>query len=235
MKELDKIFEYLNDWMKLPKYQLKRKVDRFFSIYLEEILSKKLEIRKKQIKEILPEFPLRKEKKTGKEIYASNNADYAVFVAENEKIKMYLVELKTEMDSISGIQKEYYKTAKGKKLKEILKDIIEIEKKSDQWRKYDYLLGKLERLDLIKINKDNGKNYRKEWKVITDNINKDKIEVIYITPINPENCEYTNITFKDVREFLKNGEGEFVKNFINLLVNIEKYNEEEKNRRKSKL
>lgn len=235
MKELDKIFEYLNDWMKLPKYQLERRVDIFFSIYLEEILSKKLEIGKEQIKEILPEFPLRKEKKTGKEIYASNNADYAVFVAKNEKIKMYLVELKTEMDSISGIQKEYYKTAKGKKLKEILKDIIEIEKKSDQWRKYDYLLGKLERLDLIKINKDNGKNYRKEWKVITDNISKDKIEVIYITPINPENCEYTNITFKDVREFLKNGEGEFVKNFINLLVNIEKYNEEEKNRRKSKL
>lgn len=228
MEEVDKIFEHLNDWIKLPKYQLERRVDIFFSIYLSKILDKKLGIKREQIKEILPEFPLRKEMKDGKETCASNNADYAVFVEKNGKLKMYLIELKTEMNSISEAQKEYYEIANGKKLSRVLQDIIEIEKNSSQWRKYDYSLKKLENLKLVKLDNDNGENRRKSWSLNRDTNVDDKIDIIYITPIKQEKSKYLSITFKDVREILKNEKGEFVKKFIDLLENIEKYNVEER-------
>lgn len=237
MGEIDKIFENLNDWMKLPKYQLERRVDIFFSIYLDKILEEKLGIKREQIKEILPEFSLRKKVKEGKETYASNNADYAVLVEKNEKIKMYLVELKTEMNSISEAQKEYYEIANTKKLREILQDIIEIEKNSKQWRKYDYLLEKLEKINLIKLDKDNGGNYRKSWSLNKSIKIDDKVDIIYITPIEPEKdeklgCKYKSIIFNEICEILKDEKGEFTKKFTNLLENIEQYNEKERNIRK---
>jgi hypothetical protein len=39
---LNKLFDLLDDWRKLPAYQLERRADIFFAIHLETIIEKKL-------------------------------------------------------------------------------------------------------------------------------------------------------------------------------------------------
>ena len=81
MNDIEKIFDLLKKWYKFPKYQLERRVDIFFALYLPDILKKKRKNyvidEEKKYDYIIPEFPLRK-----KDSYASNNADYAVFCKE---------------------------------------------------------------------------------------------------------------------------------------------------------
>ena len=40
-KLLNKLFETLDDWRNLPAYQLERRADVFFAIYLDEIIKGK--------------------------------------------------------------------------------------------------------------------------------------------------------------------------------------------------
>ena len=53
---ITKLFDTLDDWRNLPAYQLERRADIFFAIYLEEIIQAKFNI---NIEFIIPEFPVR--------------------------------------------------------------------------------------------------------------------------------------------------------------------------------
>lgn len=53
---IDKLFKHLDNWRHLPAYQLERRADIFFGIYLQEILKKKFN---EDIDFIVPEFPVR--------------------------------------------------------------------------------------------------------------------------------------------------------------------------------
>ena len=56
MEKLEQLFDQLDDWRNLPTYQLERRADIFFSIYLREILQT---FTGQDIHEVLiPEFPL---------------------------------------------------------------------------------------------------------------------------------------------------------------------------------
>jgi hypothetical protein len=64
--KIEKIFSNLDIWRKLPKYQLERRLDIFFTIYLKEIVEVfyKEILNEKDIKlseVIIPEFPLKKD------------------------------------------------------------------------------------------------------------------------------------------------------------------------------
>ena len=84
--KIEKIFKLLSKWYKYPKYQLERRLDIFFSIYLPEILKERgIYI---DIDDIFPEFPLKKENNQ------STNADYAIFENKDDEVTLYLVELK---------------------------------------------------------------------------------------------------------------------------------------------
>ena len=95
MNEVEKIFDILGDWYKLPKYQLERRIDIFFVLYLPEILKKRYNI-DIEYSNIIPEFPIRKN-----ESYSSTNADYVVLYEINNKVKMIFIELKTNMTSVN--------------------------------------------------------------------------------------------------------------------------------------
>jgi len=55
-KLIDKIFSQLDDWRYLPAYQLERRADIFFSIYLTDIFKSKFN---QDIEYIIPELPVR--------------------------------------------------------------------------------------------------------------------------------------------------------------------------------
>ena len=201
--KIEKIFKLLKKWNKYPKYQLERRLDIFFTIYLPEILKEKGIYF--ELKDIFPEFPLKKENNQ------STNADYAIFENKDDEANLYLVELKTEMNSISLKQTDYYKKAQEKNLIDILGEIIEIKKHSKQWRKYEKLLKDIkERYNIIKPN-SKVEEKKREW-IVNDNSPKilNNIKVIYIVPNNEkdellkEKNNFEVIYFDDIIKIIEN-------------------------------
>jgi len=219
------IFRRLDDWRHLPKYQLERRADIFFAIYLKEILNKCLKD-KPSIDLVIPEFPIRKSKNN----YRTWNIDY-LCISEN---KFYFVELKTDIKSIDIKQyKRMKKVIGNNNIEDLIEDIITIKEHSAQWKKYNYLLEKLNNVikfteEEIQKSKSNSNN--------NIEINDFKLEdlIIYILPskesknrnknldklkTDEENNEIKIITFDDVRETLEEilPKNAFLLNFIESL------------------
>lgn len=57
MDRLEELFNRMDRWRHFPNYQLERRTDLFFSLYLPEVLSNKLGFSVKQ--EIVSAFPVR--------------------------------------------------------------------------------------------------------------------------------------------------------------------------------
>ena len=93
MKPTQTLFDRMDSWRHLPNYQLERRADLFFSLYLSEVLNAKLGFHVKD--QIIPEFPVR----IGTiypdiPIDKSYKIDYVLLSADSDKA--ILVELKTE-------------------------------------------------------------------------------------------------------------------------------------------
>lgn len=195
-KYINEIFDKLDQYKGLPAYQLERRVDIFFAIYLKEILEETIG-NDMIVNEIIPEFPLLIEGRSmhGHIAYLSNKVDYFV-ICENPKM-IFLVELKTEMGSIRSEQHDYLKAAREKGLSGILENLNQIYKKTKKKKKYDNLFQMLQIL---------------EWKGIADSstfLDDYQLEIVYIIPRIEE--KITNlihdsriITFDDIILALSN-------------------------------
>ncbi len=145
MDKVDQIFEQLDDWRHLPTYQLERRADIFFSLYLPNILKASTGIEINDI--VIPEFPLHKKtlNKTGNN--QSFHADY--FAVSKDGNSAFLVELKTDDRSGRTAQDDYLKLAKDARLPALLEGVKAITEKTSSKRKYFCLLKKLEALGLM--------------------------------------------------------------------------------------
>ena len=134
---LDQLFNYLDEFRKLPAYQLERRADIFFALYLKEILQEKLNVK---IDTFIPEFPLKVGRLTasGKSINLSNKVDYLAISKDSKKI--FLVELKTENSSVRNIQNDYLLKAQANGLTIMLQDLYAIYDASRQKIKYKAIL-----------------------------------------------------------------------------------------------
>ncbi|MBL8046740.1 MAG: hypothetical protein JNL09_09375, partial [Anaerolineales bacterium] len=103
MLKIEEIFDWLDRWRQLPAYQLERRADIFFALYLPEIIAYKFAL---TAKFIIPEFPIRiGEISENTENNQSFKADYLV-ITEN-RYRFMLVELKTDQGSIRSGQNKY--------------------------------------------------------------------------------------------------------------------------------
>ena len=143
---VEKLFKRMDDWRHLPSYQLERRVDLFFSLYLPEVLSKEysgINIRQ----DLIPEFPIRigTIDKTKRENNQSKKVDYLALSADGTTA--YLIELKTDNASIIDEQTETLVSACEKSFAELLEGLLKIfnsdSLNSIRRRKYLYLLNKL--------------------------------------------------------------------------------------------
>jgi len=185
------IFSLLNAWANYPNYQLERRADIFFALYLPEIMKAEC-IGERELEHtyIFPEFPLMAgdPPKTRK----PKCVDYAVFGKE----VLYLIELKTTMDYIKNIKSEdiKYLTLAQKTIKQnegmqkLIGNIEDMMKHSTQRNKYEDLLARFNDTEISKRT-----NRYKE------------IRIIYILPIDPNNegfkhkKAHIHNTFKDNR------------------------------------
>ena len=141
----------MDEWRHLPNYQLERRADLFFSLYLPEVLSEKLGF--PVLDRIIPEFPVR----IGTiypdiPIDKSYKLDYVALAADAGKA--ILVELKTEGMSRRDKQDNYLQAACDVGFKALVEGVIEIFCATNAKRKYFVLLDLMESMELIRIPKE---------------------------------------------------------------------------------
>jgi len=94
---IDHVFDNLDRWRELPAYQLERRADIFFSLYLDDIVKSRFG---RKPKHIIPEFPIRKD---GSNL--SKKMDYLAVMQDPPEL--VFVELKTDPASMGWPQIQY--------------------------------------------------------------------------------------------------------------------------------
>lgn len=151
MDQITTLFDRLDTWRHLPNYQLERRADAFFSLYLAESLE--AEFHTAFHAAIIPEFPLHINKLYPEaETDKSYKADYLAISADGQLA--VLVELKTEILSKSESQEKYLAMACTRGLPELLNGLVKIFRATNSKHKYIVLLETLESLGLITLPPD---------------------------------------------------------------------------------
>ena len=204
---INKIFDTLDNWRNLPAYQLERRADIFFAIYLKEIIKNRFG---DEIDDtIIPEFPIRKgtifpdiEKKTRNLSY---KVDYLAFCKSSETL--YLIELKTDQNSISPDQIQYLNKAKDANIKSLIDGILAIKDKTNSKIKYSYLLNELSKIGWVDLNT-----------LVNTSTDFKNVKVIFITPID-EKKDIEVIDFDEIITILSAHTDVFTLRFIESLKN----------------
>lgn len=203
-EDIRKMFDTLDCWRHLPAYQLERRIDIFFAMYLPYVLKM---CHKVKIKEYLvPEFPIKQD--------SSNRSDKADYLAISEDgSRVFLIEVKTDIKSRRKDQDNTYQRAKNMGLSLLVDGIISIRCKTKQPRKYDNLFDLLAKLDLVCVEA----HQRKIVKRYKNTVGKLKpsIEILYI---QPKNCssEQNVITFRQFADKIE-GHGDVATLFAGYL------------------
>ena len=185
----------------MPKYKLELRASPFFELFLLDALNahyKPLAFRET----IIPEFPIKKP-----DNYQSNNPDF--FALSKDRKLALLIELKTDMRSLSDDQSEYLKRASKTELKDLIDGIISIRfSENADKEKYAHLLKCLSGLGLV-----NGEeNTIKEAGL--------KPKIVYIQPKHDQatHKDYADyIYFKEFADAIK-GRGAIAERFAKSLI-----------------
>lgn len=187
---IEKLFSLLDKWKNLPAYQLERRADIFFALYLPEIIKKKFNC---EVIEIIPEFPVKKNENN-----RSEKIDYVV-VCEN---KVFFIELKTDINSCNEQQERYYSRAKENNISKLVDGILEIYQATNSKKKYNHLLDILSSIGWVKDKENTSHDY--------------EIEIVYIQP-SQDRLNKTIILFDEIINYLSDKEDVLSKRFLKSL------------------
>lgn len=145
---IDRLFDRMDKWRHLPNYQLERRADVFFSLYLPDVLKAKTGTEINPV--IIPEFPVR----IGTiyphiPIDKSFKIDYVCFSADG-KIALF-VELKTDNTSRRQEQDRYLMASCKAGFASLVEGVIRIFKATNAKRKYFCLLDMLAVAGFVEI------------------------------------------------------------------------------------
>jgi len=205
--QINELFELLDKWRKLPNYQLERRADIFFALYLKEILKKKYN---KEIGIIIPEFPVRTNslinaKYKEKQDNRSQKIDYLAVSKDKENV--YLIELKTDDSSRNDDQDQFLQNTKETNIPKIIDGLFMIKMASKAKKKYDKLFEMLDKIGWID----------QSYKINTSHV-YENIEIVYIQP-NNKKVEDNVITFQDIIDCLLYKKDQLTLRFLESLEN----------------
>jgi hypothetical protein len=195
-------FDLLDKWRHFPAYQLERRADIFFAIFLKQIIQSKYKV---TIDTILPEFPVRVGSIIEKDINKSFKVDYMAISQKEQKV--YLVELKTDVLSRRDKQDWYLKRAQEININGLVDGLIKIYQATYQKPKYMNLLHDVENLGWINISGENITNLDKRYDV----------EILYIQPEKHPEDTSNVITFDYIISVLKSNSDKVSSRFITSL------------------
>ena len=209
-------FELLDRWRHLPAYQLERRADIFFALYLPEVLEE--HFRTKINRCLIPEFPIKKVllPRYNENNNRSINVDYLALQEPTDgetAEQAFLVELKTDNASIDKDQLCDLLHAANCGLKCLVEGVIDIcGSSTNQKRKYAHLIRLLSCLDLVEEDGDAFplplRWYSKTWgytellKGIRNNVTeRTSLKLVYVAPKEDEKLEEAKIPTIDFNCF----------------------------------
>lgn len=190
MNPLDTVFDHMDRWRHLPAYQLERRADIFFSAYLAEVITGFTGV--PASKRMIPELPIKRdliwpEHPTSKSV----KVDYCLFAEDRSKV--FLVELKTDVGSRRDAQDTYLERSVEIGFKAIVEGIKEIVLATSAHQKYAHLLAELEHHGCVRLPEDlldflyptAKRGLRDRQKDIEVLVQEDEfeVEVIYVQPL----------------------------------------------------
>lgn len=144
MSAIFEVLRQLDEWRHLPAYQLERRVDIFFGMFLPKVIEKAYA--GVSVDAVIPEFPLHKGMlgiSDDREDNQSVNVDFVAFGTQEGKKRVFLVELKTDMNSLNREQLERMKTGCVDS-DNLLNGVVKAaENSGSKQRKYAHLVWKL--------------------------------------------------------------------------------------------
>ncbi len=209
------VFDQLDKWRHIPKYQLEPRASPFFALFLPHVLRLQYELETEP--DIIPEFPLRhgtlqtNTNPSGKNL--SVNVDYAALTKNGQSV--FLVELKTDMSSLRPEQDSYLEKAKDREFKELVDGVLTVSRVPrkkvyiNHTMKYVRLLERLSKLRLVHVpdisedvwrdaSQGNDKGLVDALKDARSIVRKEglKPKIVYIQP------KYDPATHKDYAEYI---------------------------------
>jgi hypothetical protein len=184
---INALFDNLDAWRHLPSYQLERRADIFFSIYLPDLLHAYLGV---QVEGLIPEFPLR----IGAiDPQSPSNQSFKVDYLVKCSSQVVLFELKTDAGSRRDRQDQYLERAKQVGLAALLGGVRDIYRASASKRKYCHLLYSLQQLGFIVLHDSGAFTFAE--------VDYD-LQIVYLQPHNLEHKENV-ISFQQAAQVIQ--------------------------------
>ena len=149
MSAIYEVLRQLDEWRHLPAYQLERRVDIFFGMFLPKVIEKRFGVR---VDDVIPEFPLHKGKLGISEDNRSINVDYVVFGSEGHIRRIFLVELKTDINSLD--EKQLKRMMEARRIGDLLEGVGEAAQNSKSKPKYAHLIWRLLKLGCLRFSEN---------------------------------------------------------------------------------
>lgn len=187
MDPLHTLFEHLDRWRSLPAYQLERRADAFFSIYLAEALAEHTGWDVGDT--LIPELPIKRDLIwPDKPSFLSVKVDYLAVASD----RVVFVELKTDVGSRRSDQDHYLHVAQTLGMRAVLQGIVEIAGRSKARSKYLALLQGLQELGLVSLPDGLAPN---RWALVSQvTVTCDlPIEVVYVQPTGPDCLDFETL------------------------------------------
>jgi len=145
---IDTAFDLMDRWRHLPKYQLERRADIFFAIYLRKFLQDRRGLKLRE--QLVPEFPIHLQS-LGREGTGHSSCNVDFLALADDMANAFFLELKTDELSLRCEQDDYLLDAQRTGLPLLLKGIVEITAATKKKAKYLHLLCLLEDLGLLSL------------------------------------------------------------------------------------
>jgi hypothetical protein len=209
--KINELFDLLDKWRYFPAYQLERRADIFFAIYLKELIFKCFQF---QIDTIIPEFPVRVGTVYNNGKNESFRMDYVAVCQEMRKV--FLVELKTDGNSVREPQIRYFKKAREINIDGLIDDLIKIYDATYKKNKYQNLLQEVVKLGWLTQSAGSLVNLNRRY----------DIDILFILPkkeqieqiVDLQNEEFFKVlTFDNIIQTLASKPDEVSKRFIQSL------------------
>ena len=200
--KITELFDLLDKWRYFPAYQLERRADIFFAVFLKQIIHSKYNI---AVDTIIPEFPVRVGAVHNVDINKSYKIDYLCVNQQTHKV--FLTELKTDVHSSRPRQDDYLTRAKKINISGLVDGLRKMYNATYQKSKYLNLLHEIEKLGWINIKGDVVTNLQPEYDV----------EILYIQPEKHPDDTNEVITFDNLISVLRANSDSLSHRFIQSL------------------
>jgi hypothetical protein len=215
------ILSQLDQWRHFPDYQLERRTDIYFGIYLRDFLQVHVGTPLQRI--VIPEFPIKRDLIwPDLPTHKSVKVDYSLF--SEDRSKVFFVELKTTIASRRPKQDEYLATASRVGFPVILEGLLKIINRTTSHRKYFHLLAALSAAGFLRIPPGLGKavfaparsRFKHLYKEIQILPGTSTIQVFYLQPVVEVPSE-RHIDFEGFATFLDSRQDDFASQFATYL------------------